>query len=155
MADADELVRTLPRHTGVRYIGLVLNRRGFERALAAGCDEIGMVVVASDTFNQRNQGVATAESVAAWREIARAAKDAGLRAQVTLSAAFGCPFEGEVAPERVVDCIEDLGNASAATLPVALAAAHADGRLRPGALVLLSAFGAGFTWGAGIVEWGL
>ena len=57
-------------------------------------------------------------------------------------------------PERVVDCIEMLGNASAATLPVALAAAERDGRLRPGARVLLSAFGAGFTWGAGVIEWG-
>ena len=59
-----------------------------------------------------------------------------------------------LAPERVVDCIETLGNASAATLPVALAVAERDGRLKPGARVLLSAFGAGFTWGAGIVEWG-
>jgi len=57
-------------------------------------------------------------------------------------------------PDRVVDCIETLGNASAATLPVALMAAEQDGRLRPGAKVLLSAFGAGFTWGGGVVEWG-
>jgi 3-oxoacyl-[acyl-carrier-protein] synthase-3 len=56
--------------------------------------------------------------------------------------------------ERVVDCIETLGNASAATLPVALAAAEADGRLRSGSRVLLSAFGAGFTWGGGVLEWG-
>jgi 3-oxoacyl-[acyl-carrier-protein] synthase-3 len=57
-------------------------------------------------------------------------------------------------PERVVDCIESLGNASAATLPVGLVAAERDGRLRPGARVLMSAFGAGFTWGGGVVEWG-
>jgi 3-oxoacyl-[acyl-carrier-protein] synthase III len=56
--------------------------------------------------------------------------------------------------DRVVDCIETLGNSSAATLPVALAAAEADGRLHPGARVLLSAFGAGFTWGGGVMEWG-
>jgi 3-oxoacyl-[acyl-carrier-protein] synthase-3 len=56
--------------------------------------------------------------------------------------------------ERVVDCIETLGNASAATLPLALAAAERDGRLRPGARVLVSAFGAGFTWGGGVLEWG-
>src|SRR5262249_20883040 len=56
--------------------------------------------------------------------------------------------------ERVVDCIESLGNASAATLPVALAEAERDGRLKPGAIVLLSAFGAGFTWGGGVIEWG-
>jgi 3-oxoacyl-[acyl-carrier-protein] synthase-3 len=57
-------------------------------------------------------------------------------------------------PERVVDCIEMLGNASAATLPIALEIAQADGRLKPGAQVLLSAFGAGFTWGGGVVQWG-
>jgi 3-oxoacyl-[acyl-carrier-protein] synthase III len=57
-------------------------------------------------------------------------------------------------PERVVDCIETLGNASAATLPVALAQAESEGRLRPGTRVLLSAFGAGFTWGGGVIEWG-
>jgi 3-oxoacyl-[acyl-carrier-protein] synthase III len=58
-------------------------------------------------------------------------------------------------PERVVDCIEMLGNASAATIPVALDAAARDGRLKPGARVLLSAFGAGFTWGGGVIEWGV
>jgi 3-oxoacyl-[acyl-carrier-protein] synthase-3 len=58
-----------------------------------------------------------------------------------------------LAPERVVDCIEDLGNASAATIPVGLLAAEADGRLAPGARVLVSAFGAGFTWGGAVVEW--
>ncbi|MBM4219612.1 MAG: hydroxymethylglutaryl-CoA lyase [Gammaproteobacteria bacterium] len=123
MADADELVRSLPRHAGVRYIGLVLNRRGFERALAAGCDEVGMVVVASDTFNQRNQGATTAESTAAWLEMARAAREAGLRAQVTISAAFGCPFEGEVAPERVAALAETL----AAGEPVEIAIADSIG----------------------------
>ena len=56
--------------------------------------------------------------------------------------------------ERVVDVIENLGNSSAATLPLSLAAAEREGRLRPGARVLLSAFGAGFTWGAGVIEWG-
>ncbi len=57
-------------------------------------------------------------------------------------------------PERVVDCIEMLGNSSAATLPVALATAEADGRLKPGTRVLLAAFGGGFTWGGGVIEWG-
>ncbi len=61
----------------------------------------------------------------------------------------------ELSPERVVDCIETLGNASAATLPVALAAAQSDGRLRAGSRVVLSAFGAGFTWGGAVIEWGV
>lgn len=103
MADAEDVLKALPRRPDVVYIGLVLNQRGFERALAAGCGEIGMVVVASDTFNQRNQGVATEQSLAAWLEIAAGARAAGVRAQVTLASAFGCPFEGDIAPERVVD----------------------------------------------------
>jgi 3-oxoacyl-[acyl-carrier-protein] synthase-3 len=60
----------------------------------------------------------------------------------------------DLPPARVVDCIERLGNSSAATLPLALSAAERDGRLRPGARVLLAAFGAGFTWGGGVIEWG-
>jgi 3-oxoacyl-[acyl-carrier-protein] synthase-3 len=59
-----------------------------------------------------------------------------------------------VPTERVVDCIEMLGNSSAATLPLGLASAHRDGRLKPGAIVALGAFGAGFTWGGGVIEWG-
>jgi 3-oxoacyl-[acyl-carrier-protein] synthase-3 len=59
-----------------------------------------------------------------------------------------------VEPERVVDCIEHYGNSSAATLPLALATAERDGRLKPGARVLLGAFGGGFTWGGGVIEWG-
>jgi 3-oxoacyl-[acyl-carrier-protein] synthase III len=57
-------------------------------------------------------------------------------------------------PDRVVECIETIGNASAATLPVGLSTALSDGRLQPGANVLMAAFGAGFTWGGGVVQWG-
>jgi hydroxymethylglutaryl-CoA lyase len=103
MADAEAVLAGLKRVPGVYYVGLVLNRKGFDRAVAAGCNEIGMAVVASDTFNRRNQGVSTAESISAWLEIAAAAHAAGVRPQVTVSAAFGCPFEGEVAVERVID----------------------------------------------------
>ncbi len=66
MADAEDVIRGLPARDGVIYIGLVLNRKGFERAQATGIHEIGMAVVASDTYNQRNQGVPTADSVKAW-----------------------------------------------------------------------------------------
>lgn len=103
MADAEQVLSALKRRPDVYYVGLVLNRKGFDRAQAAGCNEIGMAVVASDTFNRRNQGVSTDESIAAWLEIASAAHAAGIRPQVTVSAAFGCPFEGEVPVARVVD----------------------------------------------------
>ena len=111
MADAEAVLAALPRRDDVSYIGLVLNRKGFERAAVAGCNEIGMVVAASDTFNQRNQGVDSDKSIAAWLDIARAAKAAGLRPQVTVSAAFGCPFEGEVPVSRVVEIAGRLAEA--------------------------------------------
>lgn len=103
MADAEPLLAALPRPQGVRYIGLVLNRRGFERARAARCEEIGMALGVSDTFNRRNQGVGTEESIDQWLDIAAAAKAADIRAQITISVAFGCPFEGEIPVARVVD----------------------------------------------------
>lgn len=119
MADAEAVLAALPRQPGVHYVGLVLNVKGLERALAAGCNEIGMAVVASDTFNQRNQGATTAESIAQWREIARRAQAAGARAQVTVSAAFGCPFEGEVPVERVVEVAERVAEAGPFEIAIA------------------------------------
>jgi hydroxymethylglutaryl-CoA lyase len=103
MADAEAILAALPRRDEVSYVGLVLNRAGFDRAVAAGCREIGMVVFTTDEFNRRNQGVSCAESIRSWFEIASAAQAAGIRAQVTISAAFGCPFEGEVPVARVVE----------------------------------------------------
>ena len=111
MADAEDVLKALPRRDGVHYVGLVLNRKGFDRAAAAGCNEIGMAVVASDTFNRRNQGVSTEESIAAWLDIAAAAQQAGIRPQVTISAAVGCPFEGEVSPDRVVEVARRVAEA--------------------------------------------
>ena len=119
MADAEAVLKALPRRDNVYYVGLVLNRRGFDRAAAAGCNEIGMAVVASDTFNQRNQGVTTEESIKAWLDIAAAAHAAGIRPQVTVSAAFGCPFEGEVAPAKVLEVATRV--AQAAPFEIAIA----------------------------------
>ncbi len=119
MADAEAVIRALPRRDDVIYVGLVLNRKGFDRAAAAGCREVGMVVFATDEFNRRNQGVPTADSIREWRDIAASAREAGIRAQVTISAAFGCPFEGEVPVARVVDIAREL--ASAAPFEIAIA----------------------------------
>jgi len=108
MADAEALISQLPSRDDVTYIGLVLNRKGFERAQATGIDEIGMAVVASDTYNQRNQGVPTAESIKAWLDIARSARAAGIRANVMVSSAFGCPYEGEVPLARVLAIVDQV-----------------------------------------------
>ncbi|WP_405233334.1 hydroxymethylglutaryl-CoA lyase [Lentisalinibacter salinarum] len=123
MAGAEELVAALPRRDDVTYIGLVLNQRGFERARDCGIDEVGMVVVASDTYNRRNQGVSSDDSVKAWLKIAAQARAAGIRANIMVSSAFGCPFEGEVAPERVVEIVRRVSEAE----PVELALADSIG----------------------------
>lgn len=119
MADAEALFAALPARPDVTYVGLVLNRRGFERAAAAGCREVGMAVVASDTFNRRNQGVAMDESIAEWLQISRAARAAGIRAHVTISAVCGCPFEGEVPVRRVVDIARRVSDGEPCELALA------------------------------------
>jgi hydroxymethylglutaryl-CoA lyase len=103
MADAEAVLAALPARAGVTYIGLVLNERGADRALLTGVHELGAVAVASDTFAMRNQGQTSNESVDIACAIVNKAKAAGRSGQVTLSAAFGCPFEGEVDPARVVE----------------------------------------------------
>lgn len=105
LADAEELSGRLPRGT-VSWIGLVLNERGLDRALAAGMDEVNVVVVATETFSRKNQGVGVADAAAAWHRIAERAQQAGVRTTVTIAAAFGCPFEGGVAPEQVATVLE-------------------------------------------------
>src|SRR5690606_25108582 len=103
MADAEAVMARAPRHDGVSYAGLVLNRRGLRRAVEAGVDEVNVVVVATDTFSQRNQGTTTEEGLRVVEDVVAGASDAGLRTTVTVSAAFGCPFEGEVPLQRVVE----------------------------------------------------
>ncbi len=103
MADADEVVQRLPKGSGLTSIGLIMNERGFERAKAAGVDEVNFVIVASETFNMRNQGVPVAATLAEWGKVAALAHASGIRAGITIGATFGCPFEGEVAVGRVVD----------------------------------------------------
>lgn len=119
MADAEAVLAGLPRVPGVQYVGLVLNRKGFDRALAAGCTEIGMVTSATESFSQRNQGASVEETVRAWEEIAPLARAAGIRAQITVSVSFGCPFEGEVPASRVIDLVTRLTDSQ--PLEIALA----------------------------------
>lgn len=124
MADAEELVARLPDDPSLTYIGLVLNIHGLDRALVTneksrGIDQIGCVAVASDTFADRNQGQTSQESVDISKDIIHRAKKAGLSAQVTLSAAFGCPFEGLVDPARVVGIAKSLAEAEPLEIAIA------------------------------------
>jgi hydroxymethylglutaryl-CoA lyase len=119
MADAEAVLSALGNPAGNRFIGLVLNRKGFDRARAAGCNEVGMAIAASESFGQRNQGLSIDEGIAAWLEIAAAARDAGIRAQITISTAFGCPFEGEVPVAKVREIAERLAAGSPDEIAVA------------------------------------
>src|SRR3954454_22736931 len=91
MADAEAVVAALPVRDDVTYIGLVLNRRGFDRAAAAGLREINCVAASTDTFALRNQGATADESLARFEEIATLAHDEGMRTTLIISTAFGCP----------------------------------------------------------------
>lgn len=108
MADAEELVKLLPENENVRYTGLVLNYLGFERARALNIDEIGCAVVATETFNKRNQGAVIKETIKQWHQMAEDAQKADMKAQITIGAAFGCPFEGEVSTSRVVEIAKSV-----------------------------------------------
>ena len=108
MADAEAVVAGLPNDGRVVFVGLVLNERGVDRAIASGIAEIGVVAVASDTFGMRNQKQTGTQSVEVSRAVLRAAKSAGRRAQATIAVAFGCPFEGEVPLARVVDMAKSI-----------------------------------------------
>jgi len=106
MADGDAVFAGLPKRDDVTFIALALNLRGVERAIAAGAKEINYVFCASDGFSIRNNGGTVEETFRVWPEVARTAKAGGARLSATISTAFGCPFDGEVAVSRVVAVAE-------------------------------------------------
>lgn len=102
MADAEAVIAGLAPHAA-RYIGLVLNERGFARARECDLAEINLVVMVTDEFSERNQGMSTAQAIATVAAVAPVAAAAGFGVSVTLSASFGCPYTGEVPVSRVAD----------------------------------------------------
>lgn len=105
MADAEAVMAGVPRRDGVRYAGLVLNERGLERALAARVHEVNVVLVASETLSQRNQGTGVASMLELTGRVVQQAREAGVFSTVTIAAAFGCPFEGEMPLGRVSELL--------------------------------------------------
>jgi hydroxymethylglutaryl-CoA lyase len=103
MADAEEVMARVPRPEGVSYAGLILNRRGLDRAADTGVHEVNVVLCVSDTFSRRNQNVSTDEAMQMAEEVIGIARGRGLFTTLTLATAFGCPFEGEVSVDRVVE----------------------------------------------------
>jgi hydroxymethylglutaryl-CoA lyase len=119
MAGAEEIMAALPPGSFSR-IGLVLNMRGWDRCVAAGCDEANIVVCATDGFGIRNQGASADEQVAAMAAIAAKQKaQGGPPLSMTISVAFGCPFEGEVDEGKVIDIVERAADAGIGEIALA------------------------------------
>jgi len=112
MADAAEVFAGIRRAPGIRYTALVPNLAGLDRAIAAGVTEIAVFAASSETFSRKNINQSIDESLATYAQVCDRARASGLRVRGYLSTAFGCPFEGTVAPDRVADVaarLADLG----------------------------------------------
>ncbi|HZZ90079.1 MAG TPA: hydroxymethylglutaryl-CoA lyase [Caulobacteraceae bacterium] len=120
MAGAEEISAALPHTAGRSRIGLVLNERGWDRCVEAGCDEANVVVCATDGFGIRNQGASAAEQTAAMQAIAARRKaEGGPPITVTISVAFGCPFDGEVSEEQVMRIVRAAAEGGVAEIALA------------------------------------
>jgi hydroxymethylglutaryl-CoA lyase len=108
MADAADVFQQIERRPGIRYTALVPNTRGLERALSVGVHEVAVFAAASETFSRRNINQSIDESLNTYREVCAQATAAGVRVRGYLSTAFGCPYEGAVALEAVVQRTEQL-----------------------------------------------
>jgi hydroxymethylglutaryl-CoA lyase len=119
MAGAEEVMAAIKRPGGVQFAGLALNLRGAERAIDAGVDEVRYVVVASESFNQRNQGAAIEKTLADFEAVSNLVAKAGLMLTATIAASFGCPFEGDVPLQRVVEIANRLVASGASEINLA------------------------------------
>jgi (R)-citramalyl-CoA lyase len=128
MAGAEEVVAAVSRADGVIYAGLALNERGYDRLVAAGLNEVRFAFGATESFNQRNQNASVAESLAVAKRIVERAREDGILSGVTISVAFGCPFEGEVDEGRVVELATEV----ASVFPDSLGLADTIGVAVPG-----------------------
>ena len=112
MADTAEVYRNIPKDPGVDYPVLVPNMRGLDRAIEIGVKSISIFTAASDTFNKRNINMSIDESFENYAPVAHRARAEGMRVRGYVSTAFGCPYEGDVAPEKVLEVsarLLDLG----------------------------------------------
>jgi isopropylmalate/homocitrate/citramalate synthase len=119
MEGAEEVVAALEPRDGVVYAGLALNERGYERLRETGLEEVSFALAATESFSQRNAGASVEESIAAAETIVARAREDGIRASLTISVAFGCPFEGPVDPDHVVEIAERLAATEADELVLA------------------------------------
>jgi isopropylmalate/homocitrate/citramalate synthase len=119
MAGAEEVVAALDRADGVEYAGLALNERGYDRLRKTGLDEVSFALAATESFSQRNAGASVEAALSDAERIVARAKQDGIRPSLTISVAFGCPFEGAVDPQRVFALAERLAATEADELVLA------------------------------------
>jgi isopropylmalate/homocitrate/citramalate synthase len=115
MAGAEEVAALLPRN-GTEWSGLVLNERGYERFRATGLDRLNLTLAATDSFSRRNANASRDDALATTVRMLDRARSDGVPATVTISVAFGCPFEGAVDPEVVLGLVGALGAAGEVVL---------------------------------------
>lgn len=119
LADAEAVMERLEKQPGVSYIGLVMNWRGWVRAADTGIDEVNVPLFASDTFNMKNQGTPTSETIDVLDEITRDAHKLGIKVTATIGTAWGGPFEGEVSRERLLEAVAGVARTDIDELAVA------------------------------------
>ncbi len=140
MAGAEQVMAALSDLDPGLLSGLVLNQRGFERALSTGLRRLNLSIPVTETFCQRNQGCSRAEAEAMVAELAPRAAAAGMPLTVTIAVCFGCPFEGRVAPEQTLALVERV----AASRPDEVVLADTIGVAVPAAVRRLIAAAIGF-----------
>lgn len=108
MADAEELLRRLPKQDGVVFSGLVLNTKGLERACRAGLESVEISISASDTHSRKNTGMALNEAILQGKDMIRRAKEYNMHITAGVQCAFGCVYEGNIAEERVLGILSEF-----------------------------------------------
>jgi len=119
MAGAEEVAAGIDRVEGVVYAGIALNERGYDRLVASGLDEVRFAFGATESFNQRNQNASVQESLVEAVQIVERARADDIRVAVTVSVAFGCPFEGSVDEGRVLELASEIAAARPDTILLA------------------------------------
>ena len=119
MADAEAVMTGIPRSNDISYIGLVMNARGWQRAADAGVNEVNIPMFTTDTFNTKNQGATTLETISVLTDITSEAAGLDIPVTATIGTAWGCPFEGEVPLDRLLSVVEKVAEVGVAEIAIA------------------------------------
>lgn len=119
MADAEEVLQKVTRYEGLDVVALIPNMKGYERAKNIKVSEVNWVSSATETFNQKNIGQSIDENLQQYKLLVNKAKEAGIKTCFSIAVSFGCPYEGDVAEERVLRLVENVKKAGADRIGIA------------------------------------